>query len=158
MELKGKVALVTGAGVRVGRGTSFGYAYSNRLDRDSLLEAASAAAASITAPGDPGGVVDLTSREPEVVHRAKVPPETVAAADKAAWLREVDEVARGVDPAVRQVVAVYGDTTQRVLIAASDGRWVTFDTSGAPLYDSDGRVPYVLGTARDVTDVRVPAR
>ena len=26
-----------GAGVRVGRGTSFGYAYSNRLDRAALL-------------------------------------------------------------------------------------------------------------------------
>jgi predicted Zn-dependent protease len=32
-----------GAGVRVVRGTTYGYAYSNRLDRDSLLEAAAAA-------------------------------------------------------------------------------------------------------------------
>jgi len=28
-----------GAGVRVGRGTSFGYAFSNRLDREALLRA-----------------------------------------------------------------------------------------------------------------------
>ena len=45
----GKVEEVTtgldrGAGVRVGRGTSFGYAYSNRLDGEALLEAAAAAA------------------------------------------------------------------------------------------------------------------
>jgi TldD protein len=113
-----------GAGVRVGHGTAFGYAYSNRLDRDALLEAAAAAAASITEPGEPGGVVDLTTREPGVVHPVAKPPENVPAADKAAWLREVDEVARGVDPSVRQVIAVYGDTMQRVLIAASDGRWV----------------------------------
>src|SRR6188474_255658 len=33
-----------GAGVRVALGTSYGYAYSNRLDRDSLLQAAEAAA------------------------------------------------------------------------------------------------------------------
>src|SRR3954452_11988956 len=89
-----------GAGVRVGRGTSFGYAYSNRLDRDALLEAAAAAAASITEPGQPGGVVDLTPRDPGVVHPIAKPPENVPAADKAAWLREVDEVARGVDPSV----------------------------------------------------------
>ncbi len=113
-----------GAGVRVARGTSFGYAFSNRLDRDALLGAAAAAAASISEPGDPGGVVDLTEREPSVRHPVKRPPEQVPAADKAAWLREVDEVARGVDPSVRQVIAVYGDSMQRVLIAASDGRWV----------------------------------
>ena len=42
-----------GAGVRVGQGASFGYAYSNRLDRDALLHAAEAAAA------DAGGAEDL---------------------------------------------------------------------------------------------------
>ncbi|MGZ4108684.1 MAG: PmbA/TldA family metallopeptidase, partial [Actinomycetota bacterium] len=36
-----------GAGVRVARGTSYGYAFSNRLDRDALLRAAEAAAAAI---------------------------------------------------------------------------------------------------------------
>ncbi|MDP9296451.1 MAG: metallopeptidase TldD-related protein, partial [Actinomycetota bacterium] len=50
--------------------------------------------------------------------------ESVPRADKVAWLREVDEVARGTDGSVRQVVALYGDSMQRVLIAASDGRWV----------------------------------
>jgi len=34
-----------GAGVRVARGTSYGYAFSNRLDRDALLNAAAAASA-----------------------------------------------------------------------------------------------------------------
>ena len=36
-----------GAGVRVACGTSYGYAYSNRLDRDALLEAAEAASAAL---------------------------------------------------------------------------------------------------------------
>src|SRR5918997_7028978 len=51
-----------GAGVRVGRGTSYGYAYSNRLDRDSLLEAADAASAALADEGE-AGVVDLTTTE-----------------------------------------------------------------------------------------------
>jgi TldD protein len=113
-----------GAGVRVGRGTSFGYAFSNRLDRETLLEAAEAAAASITEEGEPGKVVALTQRKPVVVHRAMTPAGGVPSADKVGWLREVDEVARGKDGSVRQVVALYGDSMQRVLVAASDGRWV----------------------------------
>jgi TldD protein len=111
-----------GAGVRVGRGTSFGYAYSNRLDRGSLLRAADAASASLE--GEPGEVVDLRDLAPAVVHAAERAASSVSAADKVAWLREVDDVARSFSPEVRQVVASYGDSVQRVLIATSDGRWV----------------------------------
>ena len=112
-----------GAGVRVGHGTSFGYAFSNRLDRDALLEAAAAAAASLT-EGQPGGVVDLRELRPPIVHRAERAAAGVPAADKVAWAREVDDVARAFSPHVRQVTASYGDSVQRILIATSDGRWV----------------------------------
>jgi TldD protein len=111
-----------GAGVRVGRGTSFGYAFSNRLDGEALLEAAAAAAASLD--DDPGGVVDLRELQPPVVHVAERAASQVPAADKVAWLREADDAARSHSPEVRQVVASYGDSVQRVLIATSDGRWV----------------------------------
>jgi TldD protein len=112
-----------GAGVRVGRGTSFGYAFSNRLDREALLQAAAAAAASLD--GEPGDVVDLRElRQPAVVHLAERPAADVPAADKVAWLREVDDVARSSSPEVRQVVATYGDSVQRLRIATSDGRWL----------------------------------
>jgi TldD protein len=115
-----------GAGVRVVRGASSGYAYSNRLDSASLLEAAAAAAASVR-DGEPATVVDLTERAPEVEHLAERPAWEVPAEDKVAWLREADEAARAVDPAVVQVVAGYGDSMQRVMIAASDGRLVRED-------------------------------
>ncbi|MGZ4125001.1 MAG: TldD/PmbA family protein, partial [Actinomycetota bacterium] len=112
-----------GAGVRVARGTSYGYAFSNRLDRDALLRAAEAAAAAIPDDG-PGDVADLRELQPPVVHRVKEPADAVAAADKVAWLREADETARAFAPDVRQVTASYGDSVQRVLIATSDGRFV----------------------------------
>jgi TldD protein len=112
-----------GAGVRVGRGTSFGYAYSNRLDRDALLEAAAAAAASVPDEGE-GAVVDLRTLEPPVVHEAVREATSASAADKVAWVREADDAARSLAPEVRQVTAVYADSIQRVLVAASDGRWV----------------------------------
>jgi TldD protein len=113
-----------GAGVRVGAGgTAYGYAYSNRLDRGALLEAAEAAAASIRA-GAPGGVVDLRAIDASILHRAQRPADRLPAAAKVAWLREVDDVARSASDEVRQVVGIYADSLQRVQIGASDGRWI----------------------------------
>ncbi len=57
-----------GAGVRVARGTSYGYAFSNRLDRDALLQAAEAASAALTEEAGGHGRrparVSVTRREP----------------------------------------------------------------------------------------------
>src|SRR5829696_3164868 len=79
-----------GAGVRVAVGTTYGYAFSNRLDRDSLLQAAEAASAALT--GDtPGPVVDLTTRAGTGTNRAERPAADVPAATKVEWLREVDD-------------------------------------------------------------------
>ena len=51
-----------GAGVRVVDGTSYGYAFSNRLDADSLREVAEAASAALR-DGASGAVVDLVRHE-----------------------------------------------------------------------------------------------
>ena len=124
----GKVEEVTngldrGAGVRVGHGTSFGYAYSNRLDRDALMRSAEAAAASVT-DGGPGAVIDFRTLEPLVVHEATRDASSVPTQTKVDWVREADETARGLGAEIRQVTAVYGDSIQRILVATSDGRWV----------------------------------
>lgn len=113
-----------GAGVRVGHGSSFGYAFSNRLDRDALLQAAAAAAASVPDGEARTELIDLREQAPAVVHEASRPAGEVAKALKIEWLQEADDVARGFDAAVRQVTVSYADTHQRVLIATSDGRWV----------------------------------
>jgi TldD protein len=112
-----------GAGVRVVHGNASAYAFSNRVDRDALLEAASAAAAAVN-EGKAVVAVDLRRTDPAVSHHAERPAEQVPTEEKVAWLREADDAARSLDPSVRQVTASYGDSLQRVLIAASDGRWV----------------------------------
>jgi TldD protein len=112
-----------GAGVRVCHGTSYGYAFSNRLDRPALLQAAEAASAALR-EGEPGGVVDLRASDVPVVNPVERPAAALPAAEKVAWLREIDDTARAFSPEVVQVVGVYGDSLQRVLIATSDGRWV----------------------------------
>ena len=112
-----------GAGVRVAEGTTYGYAYSNRLDRDSLLEAAAAASAALRGEAN-GQVIDLTRRDGPGTNRVERSAAEVPASTKVGWLREVDEVARAVSPEVIQVVGVYGDSLQRRTIATSDGRWI----------------------------------
>lgn len=113
-----------GAAVRVGHGGSFGYAYSNRLDPDALMEAAAAAAASVPEGEARTASVDLRAPSPNVVHLPVEPADAVAKDVKVGWLREADETARAFDASVRQVTASYGDSRQRILIATSDGRWV----------------------------------
>ena len=115
-----------GAGVRVTQGTSYGYAFSNRLDPASLHEAAEAASAALRGEAA-APVVDLTDRAGAGRNRAERPAGDVPAATKVGWLREVDDAARGVSPEVIQVVGIYFDSLQRRQIAASDGRHVRED-------------------------------
>ena len=112
-----------GAGVRVALGTSYGYAYSNRLGRDALLTAAEAASAALL-DGAGADVVDLRERRGPRTNRVERPAGAVPAAEKVAWLRELDDAARSLSPEVVQVVGGYGDSVQRRLIVTSDGRWV----------------------------------
>ena len=37
-------------------------------------------------------------------------------------------------------------------LRASDGRWISVESTGTPLHDGQGEVAYLLGTARDVTE------
>ncbi len=60
-------------------------------------------------------------------HVAEHPASLLPPDEKVRWLREADEAARAVDPAVTGVVAGYGDSLQRVMIAATDGRLVRED-------------------------------
>src|SRR5919201_7144379 len=71
-----------GAGVRVVRGTSSAYAYTNRLDQDSLLEAARVAAAALR--DQPRvDVRDLRRLEPGVRHPVRIDPAGVERATPA---------------------------------------------------------------------------
>ncbi|HET6770271.1 MAG TPA: TldD/PmbA family protein [Actinomycetota bacterium] len=112
-----------GAGVRVLAGETTAYAYSNRLDPESLLAAARSAAEAVSG-GSPVSVLDFTRPDPPVVHTVKEPATSIPRDRKVAWLWEADDVARSYSGDVRQVVAGYGDSVQRALVATSDGAWV----------------------------------
>jgi TldD protein len=109
-----------GAGVRVVRGTSSAYAYTNRLDEASLLEAARVAAAALREPAS-AEVRDLRRRSPELIQPVAVDPATVDRTTLAEVVRRADAAARSYDPSVAQVTAGYGDVRQQVYIANSEG-------------------------------------
>jgi TldD protein len=112
-----------GAGLRVVRGETTGFAHTADLSPSGLSGAADAAAAA--ARGGGGGVktVALTQRPtpPRTGAEQVVAPETVEKSRKVDLLRRADAVAREQGGAITQVTASYADAHRRILVANSDG-------------------------------------
>ena len=122
----GKVEQVTsgrdrGAGIRVIAGDTTGFAHTSDLSERGLLAAAEAAAAAAK-QGD-GGVhtVALQPVFRHSVNTIKQFPDTVAKSRKVELLQRANQAARGVNGAIVQVSAGYGDSIKRILIANSEG-------------------------------------
>jgi TldD protein len=109
-----------GAGVRVIRGESTAYAYTNRLDRDSLLSTAKVAAAALSGQRRTN-VADLRRTPERTLSAVRVSPDEVPARDKVAYVVAVDSSARAEGPEVRQVIAGLVHGAQEILIVNSDG-------------------------------------
>jgi TldD protein len=112
-----------GAGIRIFHGDSQAYAFSNRLAAGALRDAARSAASAVRSDRDGAAVLDLRTT-PVRRHDVEEPAEDIPRDRKVSWLREANEAARSVDESVRQVLVLYQDAQQRVLIANSDGLWV----------------------------------
>ena len=114
-----------GAGVRVINGVTTGYAHTSDLSERGLLAAARAAADA--AGSGAGGVVTvaLDGCTRGAGTRVVVDPNSVSKARRVEMLTEVDEIARSVNGAVTQVSAGLSDSYRSVLIANSDGVYVT---------------------------------
>lgn len=112
-----------GAGVRVVVGEQVGYAYTNVLERDPLLEAARVAAAAVRGQAR-REVADLTVPERRVRHPVGQDPLAVDERRLVELAVRADQGARGVSDEVAQVVVRYADVQQDVLIATSEGQLV----------------------------------
>ena len=109
-----------GAGIRVVRGETTGFAHTADLTEEGLLGAARAAAA---AAAGPAGTTRTISLERIPVESAVVasPPSEVAKSRKADLLLRADEVARSEGAAIGQVRAGYADARRAILVANSEG-------------------------------------
>jgi TldD protein len=109
-----------GGGVRVVRDGQTAYAFTNLLICDALVEAARTAAAGVGG-ADRVRAADLRTVEPPVRHPVETDPATLDGPGMADVVRRIDDAARDVDGAVRQVGASYADTTQDVFLVNSEG-------------------------------------
>jgi TldD protein len=116
-----------GAGIRVVRGETTGFAHTSDLSEVGLRAAAEAAGAA--ARGGGGGVreVALTRRAPERPAEVRVLPEDVPKRAKVELLLRAEDAARSTDGTIRQVAVTYSDGRRRILVANSDGLLATDD-------------------------------
>src|SRR3954462_1280594 len=110
-----------GAGIRVVRGETTGFAHTADLSEAGLEEAAGAAAAAARGGEGTTNVVGLERREVTPPHEVLVLPESVEKARKVQTLARADDAARAEGDAIRQVSVSYADSHRRILVANSDG-------------------------------------
>ncbi|MCX6520540.1 MAG: TldD/PmbA family protein [Actinobacteria bacterium] len=110
-----------GAGIRVVKGDTTGFAHTADLSEAGLLAAAVSAAAAASQGG--GGVreVALTRRAGTQVNTVERSPDEVPKAAKVELLRRIDDAARSAGASIVQVSAGYGDSRRRILVANTEG-------------------------------------
>ena len=109
-----------GLGVRVLRGDATGYAYTEELSDERMLEAARTAAQIASSGGAPAPVAIRAVALPDFY---PVPQSSLATpgADKVALLRRADRAARAADPRIVRVEASLAEEFREVLVVTSDG-------------------------------------
>ncbi|MFM7126714.1 MAG: TldD/PmbA family protein [Actinomycetota bacterium] len=110
-----------GAGIRVIKGDTTGFAHTADLSEAGLRAAARAAAEAASRGTGGVQVVALTAEPKRIVSPVEIDPSSIGKAKKVELLRRVDEAARATGGAITQVSAGYSDGRTRVLIANSDG-------------------------------------
>jgi TldD protein len=122
------ISVSCGVGIRVVSGERAGYAYSDDLSERALLETARVAALIARhGGGEPHGVV-LPARPERAADMYPFANPEVLRAEPATYvdlLARADVAARAADPRIRSVNASCSDELQEVVIATSDGRYVT---------------------------------
>ena len=109
-----------GVGVRSLAGEKTGFAYSNQITADALMDTGRTASGIVRSgkqlPGQKVMPVSVAS------YYAGIDPLAgLSAEDKVAMLKEADRVARAADPSISQVSASLSGTYEVVLVRASDG-------------------------------------
>jgi TldD protein len=110
-----------GAGIRVVRGDTTGFAHTADLSPGGLVVAAEAAAAATRGGGGSSRTVALSEAGAVATRSTVVLPETVEKRRKVDLLARADAAARAESDAVTSVTVSYADAHRRIQVANSDG-------------------------------------
>ncbi|WP_110668235.1 metalloprotease TldD [Salinicola halophilus] len=113
-----------GVGVRSLSGEKTGFAYSNQIDADALVETGRTACA-IARSGERHQPAKIQAVSATPRYAGVDPLSGLSAEEKIAMLKQADRVARAADPAVVQVSASLTGVHEVVLVCASDGTLAT---------------------------------
>ncbi len=116
--------LSMGVGVRVIHGEKQGYAYSDDLSVEKLLEAARVAAY-IAEGGRTAAPVSVTRRTGPDYYPIRRAPSEADIHEKVQYLKRANEAAFDFDPRVRQVQIGYIDNRKEILVCNSDGLFIS---------------------------------
>ncbi|MCD8548859.1 MAG: metalloprotease TldD [Aeromonadaceae bacterium] len=109
-----------GVGVRAISGEKTGFAYSDELSLHALSQSVIAARGIANAGGE-GQIQIWQPRQPKQLYCTTDPLGTLDKQQKIALLEQMDKFARGLDPAVSQVIVSLSGVYEEVLVAATDG-------------------------------------
>jgi TldD protein len=110
-----------GAGLRVVRGETTGFAHTADLSAEGLARAAEAASGAARAGGGGTRVVPIGDAANNPHDTSVVLPETIEKERKVELLGRADAAARDEGSAITSVTASYADGRRRILVANSDG-------------------------------------
>jgi len=114
-----------GCGIRVLAGDQTGYAYTDDLAPEKILQAAGIATRIASGPARVSTVGLSAIEPPHNFYPVAVPSTDREIAEKLELVQKADRAARAYDPRIRQVRVSYGDQVRHVMVAGSDGRVVT---------------------------------
>jgi TldD protein len=115
-----------GVGIRVLQGEKTGYAHTDDLSPDRLQE--TARVAGLIASGKMQGTpVQLKQEKIPSYYLVKISPDSIIPQSKAKLLWKANDVARAYDKRINQVSVGFSDTNKKILIANSEGIFVTDD-------------------------------
>ena len=113
-----------GVGIRIFKGCFSVYAYTNDDSEENLIKVARSAAGAITGPKYES-IIDLRKSIMKNAHEIEIMPTSVSKKHKIQWMRRAHEAAMGYDPVITQTNIAFFDYIQNVLIANTEGIFVT---------------------------------
>ncbi|MFD2178841.1 metalloprotease TldD [Veronia pacifica] len=111
-----------GVGVRAITGEKTGFAYSDQINADALMQSATAARG-IAGKGGQGKVAAFASAQYPAIYAAVDPLKSMSKQEKIALLKEIDTYIRAKEPLVQEVSVSISGVYEQVLVAATDGTY-----------------------------------
>ncbi len=113
-----------GVGIRIFKGVFSVYGYTNDVTEENLIETTKKIAKSIEGTKE-DITINLIKQDIENINKIKIFPESIKKSEKIDLMRIANHSAKNYDPLISQTRVSLGDVKQNILIANSEGLWVT---------------------------------